>query len=69
MRISSHRKTYVGRAEEDNLALTQRMRQTRNVCDEHGDFAATSLIENRIDEERNVAHGSSSTRPGELNPK
>ena len=35
---------------EDNLALAQRMRQTRDVCDEHGDFATTSLIENWIDE-------------------
>ncbi|TMK45743.1 MAG: DNA starvation/stationary phase protection protein [Alphaproteobacteria bacterium] len=35
---------------EDNLALTQRMRQTRNVCDEHGDVATTGLIENWIDE-------------------
>ncbi len=33
---------------EDNLALTQRMRQTRNVCDEHGDVATASLIENWI---------------------
>jgi starvation-inducible DNA-binding protein len=35
---------------EDNLALTQRIRQTRNVCDEHGDVATASLIENWIDE-------------------
>ena len=35
---------------EDNLALTQRMRRTRNVCDEHGDVATASLIENWIDE-------------------
>jgi starvation-inducible DNA-binding protein len=35
---------------EDNLALTQRMRQTRSVCDEHGDVATASLIENWIDE-------------------
>jgi starvation-inducible DNA-binding protein len=35
---------------EENLALTQRMRQTRNVCDEHGDVATASLIENWIDE-------------------
>lgn len=35
---------------EDNLALKQRMRQTRNVCDEHGDVATASLIENWIDE-------------------
>ena len=35
---------------EDNLALTQRMRQTHNVCNEHGDVATASLIENWIDE-------------------
>jgi starvation-inducible DNA-binding protein len=35
---------------EDNLALTQRMRQTHNVCDEYGDLATASLIENWIDE-------------------
>jgi len=35
---------------EDNLALTRRMRQTHNVCDEHGDVATASLIENWIDE-------------------
>src|ERR1700751_5764129 len=35
---------------EDNLALTRRMRQTHNGCDEHGDVATASLIENWIDE-------------------
>src|ERR1700748_2056066 len=35
---------------EDNLGLTQRMRQTHNVCDEHGDVATASLIENWVDE-------------------
>ena len=35
---------------EDNFALTRRMRQTHNVCDEHGDVATASLIENWIDE-------------------
>ena len=35
---------------EDNIALTQRTRQTRNVCDEHGDVATASLVENWIDE-------------------
>jgi len=35
---------------EDNLALTQGMRQIHNVCDEHGDVATASLIENWIDE-------------------
>jgi starvation-inducible DNA-binding protein len=35
---------------EDNLTLTRRMRQIRNVCDEHGDATTASLIENWIDE-------------------
>jgi starvation-inducible DNA-binding protein len=35
---------------EDNFALTRRMRQTHNVCDEHGDVATASLIENWLDE-------------------
>ena len=35
---------------EGNLALTRRMRQTHNICDEHGDVATASLIENWIDE-------------------
>jgi len=35
---------------EDNFALSQRMRQIHNVCDEHGDIATASLIENWIDE-------------------
>ena len=35
---------------EDNFALTRRMRQTHNVCDEYGDDATASLIENWIDE-------------------
>jgi starvation-inducible DNA-binding protein len=35
---------------EDNLSLTQRMRETHDVCDEHGDVATASLLENWIDE-------------------
>jgi starvation-inducible DNA-binding protein len=35
---------------EDNLTLAKRMRQTHNVCGEHGDVATASLIENWIDE-------------------
>ena len=29
---------------EDNLALTQRMRQTHDVCDEHGDVATPMRV-------------------------
>jgi starvation-inducible DNA-binding protein len=35
---------------EDNKELTQRMRETHEVCDEHGDVASASLLENWIDE-------------------
>jgi starvation-inducible DNA-binding protein len=35
---------------DDNKDLTQRMREVHNVCDEHGDVATTSLLENWIDE-------------------
>jgi starvation-inducible DNA-binding protein len=35
---------------EDNLQLAQRMRETHDVCDEHGDVATTSLLEVCIDQ-------------------
>jgi starvation-inducible DNA-binding protein len=35
---------------EDNKALTGRLRETHDLCDEHGDVASASLIENWIDE-------------------
>ncbi len=35
---------------DDNLQLTTRMRETHNLCDEHGDVATASLLENWIDE-------------------
>jgi starvation-inducible DNA-binding protein len=35
---------------EDNKQLTARMRETHDLCDEHGDVASTSLLENWIDE-------------------
>jgi starvation-inducible DNA-binding protein len=35
---------------DDNKQLTAHLRQTHEVCDEHGDVATTSLIENWIDE-------------------
>ena len=35
---------------EDNQTLTKHMRILHEVCDEHGDIATASLIENRIDE-------------------
>ena len=35
---------------DDNKDLTQRLREVHEVCDEHGDVATASLIENWIDE-------------------
>ena len=40
---------------DDNRALTTHLRQTHDICDEHGDVASASLIEAWIDEtERRV---------------
>ncbi|WP_053572654.1 Dps family protein [Caballeronia cordobensis] len=40
---------------EDNLALAGYMRETHSLCDEHGDVATASLLEQWIDEtERRV---------------
>ena len=35
---------------DDNLQLTARMREAHSACDEHGDVATASLLENWIDE-------------------
>jgi starvation-inducible DNA-binding protein len=35
---------------DDNKQLTASMRETHDLCDEHGDVAAASLLENWIDE-------------------
>jgi starvation-inducible DNA-binding protein len=35
---------------DDNKQLIARMRETHDLCDEHGDVATTSLLENWIDE-------------------
>ena len=35
---------------EDNKQLTNEMRRTHDLCDEHGDVATASLLENWIDE-------------------
>ena len=40
---------------DDNKQMVARMRETHDVCDEHGDVASASLLENWIDEaERRV---------------
>ncbi len=55
-RISDNDADYVEPADmiaelcEDNRALTARLRETRALCDRHGDVATTSLIEVWIDE-------------------
>ena len=35
---------------EDNLTLVSLMKETHALCDEHGDIATASLIENWVDE-------------------
>jgi starvation-inducible DNA-binding protein len=35
---------------DDNKRLVANMRETRDLCDEHGDIASTSLLQNWIDE-------------------
>ena len=34
---------------DDNKDVAQRMRETHSLCDEHGDVASASLLENWID--------------------
>jgi starvation-inducible DNA-binding protein len=51
---------------EENSRLTDRMRETHSVCDEHGDVATASLLEVWIDEaERRTWFLFEATRPGE----
>jgi starvation-inducible DNA-binding protein len=35
---------------EDNLKLTQIMREVHDTCDEHGDVGTTSMLEEWIDQ-------------------
>jgi starvation-inducible DNA-binding protein len=50
---------------DDNQQLTARMREVHGVCDEHGDVATASLLENWIDEaERRVWFLFEASRPG-----
>ena len=52
---------------EDNLRLTSEMRQAHNVCDEYGDVATASLLENWIDETERRSwflYEASHSRPG-----
>jgi len=50
---------------DDNQQLVARMRETHGVCDQHGDVATASLLENWIDEaERRVWFLFEATRQG-----
>jgi starvation-inducible DNA-binding protein len=50
----------------DNMELVTHLRETHELCDEHGDVATASLLENWIDEaERRVWFLFESTRRGE----
>lgn len=49
---------------DDNLSLVRSMRETHALCDEHGDVASVSLLENWIDEaERRVWFLFETSRP------
>jgi len=51
---------------DDNKQLAERMREAHNVCDEHGDVATASLLENWIDEaEHHVWYLFEASRVGE----
>ena len=51
---------------DDNLMLVSLMKETHNLCDEHGDIATASLIENWVDEtERRAWFLFESTRAAE----
>jgi len=51
---------------DDNLQLAAHMRETHGLCDEHGDVATASLLENWIDEaERRVWFLFEASRHGE----
>src|SRR6202140_118427 len=51
---------------DDNKQLAANLRETHDLCDEHGDVASTSLIETWIDEaERRAWFLFEATRPGE----
>src|SRR5258708_1598948 len=51
---------------DDNKQLASSLRETHGLCDEHGDVASASLLENWIDEaERRTWFLFEATRPGE----
>jgi starvation-inducible DNA-binding protein len=42
--------TMLAELRDDNLEFVTRMRQAHNTCDDHGDVATASLLENWIDQ-------------------
>src|SRR5271154_4990729 len=51
---------------DDNKQLVSSMRETHDLCDEHGDVATASLLENWIDQaEHRVWYLFEASRPGE----
>ena len=51
---------------DDNMQVTSRMRETHDLCDEHGDVATASFIEVWIDEaEQRIWYLFEASRPGE----
>jgi hypothetical protein len=51
---------------EDNTQLAARMRSAHGLCDEHGDIATASLLENWVDGPK--GESGSSTRPAGVEP-
>ena len=49
-RVTSRRLDMLAELRDDNMQLAAHMRETHGVCDEHGDVATASLLENWIDE-------------------
>jgi starvation-inducible DNA-binding protein len=52
---------------DDNKQLAAKLRETHGLCDQHGDVASASLIENWIDEaERRTWFLFEASRSGEM---
>ncbi len=52
---------------EDNVQLAARIREAHGLCDEHGDIASASLLENWIDEaEGRIWFLFEASRPGDV---
>ena len=49
---------------DDNKQLAFHLKQTQDLCDEHGDVATASLLENWIDEAERMLGQDGPARPG-----